>query len=961
MLLLTCVASWLTPISDADATPQPVGDAQATVETAPVANAGDAADDPAIWRDPVDPSRSIVIGNDKMGALEVYDMSGALIQRFTGGFFGNVDTRTAMSTGVGLVDIAVTYRQGIRIFGIDPVSRQLTNITDNAAGSIPSPIGGEGICLYRAAGSGQMFVFVNARDGRVAQFGLDDSDADGLVEGTVIRQWDVGAEVEGCVADDLLGRLYISEETQAIWRYGAGPSDPTDAGSRVAVDRPIAAGGHFRPDAEGLTIVYTADGGGYLIASSQAASDTLNSYLVFDRLGGNAFIREFRVVDGPTVDGCGRTDGIDALSADLGPGFREGVFICQDNNNTLPGSVGNQNFKFVPLERVVGLPDGGPPPTPDTVVMVVSSPAALISGETAVRDRLTNAGYTVSIVDDNAVTAADASGAAFVFVSSSVNDATVGTKLRPVPQPVWMAKPYSFDNMLMTGTLANVDYGTISTQTIEITDPSHPLAAGNSGSVSVTPTNKTKSWGVPGSGAEVVATAGGRVTTFVYQAGDQLVGGVTAPGCRLSFPAFQNGPTSFTSAAWAMFDATAAYAASNCEETPSDPLPTVSLTAPADGATVNGAVALSADASDNEGVARVEFFVSGNSVGVDTDSIDGWGVTWDSTTSADGAATVRATVTDTADQTSDDQIGVTIDNLGPTIDLTAPTNGATVSGPVVNVNATATDAVGLTQVEFSVDGTSIGVDQNGGNGWSATWDSTAHAGGPATVTATATDTAGRTASDSHTVTVDDSSPGAVLMVVADPNIMVAGEGAVLNRLANNLGFSVAVIDDNLVAAADANGAAFVFVSSTVNGGAVGTKIRTVTQAVWVAKPYLLDDMLMTGTVADVDYGSVSSASVVITNNAHPLSAGLSGAVTVTMSNHTKSVGVPGATADVVATAGGKTTTFAYQAGDPLVGGSTAPGCRLTSSAFQNGPANFTASGWAMFEAAALYAASGCGG
>ena len=116
VLLLTCVAS-STPISDADATPQPVGDAQATVETAPVANAGDAADDPAIWRDPVDPSRSIVIGNDKMGALEVYDMSGALIQRFTGGFFGNVDTRTAMSTGVGLVKIAVTYRQGIRIYG----------------------------------------------------------------------------------------------------------------------------------------------------------------------------------------------------------------------------------------------------------------------------------------------------------------------------------------------------------------------------------------------------------------------------------------------------------------------------------------------------------------------------------------------------------------------------------------------------------------------------------------------------------------------------------------------------------------------------------------------------------------------------------------------------------------------------------------------------------------------------
>ena len=121
-----------SPISDADALEQPVGDAQAIVETAPVANAGDAADDVAIWRDPANPARSIVIGNDKLGALEVYDMSGALIQRFDGGFYGNVDTRTGMQTGSGSVDIAVTYRLGIRVFGINPTTRQLANITDGA-------------------------------------------------------------------------------------------------------------------------------------------------------------------------------------------------------------------------------------------------------------------------------------------------------------------------------------------------------------------------------------------------------------------------------------------------------------------------------------------------------------------------------------------------------------------------------------------------------------------------------------------------------------------------------------------------------------------------------------------------------------------------------------------------------------------------------------------------------------
>lgn len=55
----------------ASAATKPIGDATATVETDPVAPAGDAADDPAIWVHPTNPSRSVVIGNDKGGAFVV--------------------------------------------------------------------------------------------------------------------------------------------------------------------------------------------------------------------------------------------------------------------------------------------------------------------------------------------------------------------------------------------------------------------------------------------------------------------------------------------------------------------------------------------------------------------------------------------------------------------------------------------------------------------------------------------------------------------------------------------------------------------------------------------------------------------------------------------------------------------------------------------------------------------------
>ena len=91
LALLVLGTSMLAPTPHASALEQPIGDAFATVETSPVANSGDAADDIAIWRNPLDPAASLVIGNDKLGALETYDLSGSLVQRFDGGFYGNVD------------------------------------------------------------------------------------------------------------------------------------------------------------------------------------------------------------------------------------------------------------------------------------------------------------------------------------------------------------------------------------------------------------------------------------------------------------------------------------------------------------------------------------------------------------------------------------------------------------------------------------------------------------------------------------------------------------------------------------------------------------------------------------------------------------------------------------------------------------------------------------------------------
>jgi 3-phytase len=345
---------------------QPVGDAQATVETEPVASSGDAADDPAIWVDVRNPGHSAVIGNDKGGALEVYDLAGQRLQRISEGFFGNVDVQQGFVTGTGTADLAVVYRAGLRVYRIDPSTRQLSNITDASNGSVPTPAGGEGLCLYKSPTSGVLYAFSNNPDGRVSQFALTDNDGDGLVEGAQVRSWDVGSEIEACVADNETGDVYISEEDVGIWRYGAEPTDSTTA--RTQVDELIGAGGHLRNDVEGLTLVYQAGGQGYLLASAQGGSDD-NFYAAYERQGSNAFLRTFRIVDGTATDGCSHTDGIAAVAANLGPSFPRGVFICQDDRNTEPGSSGNQNFKLVPLERVVDLGSTPPPPRPNPGVI----------------------------------------------------------------------------------------------------------------------------------------------------------------------------------------------------------------------------------------------------------------------------------------------------------------------------------------------------------------------------------------------------------------------------------------------------------------------------------------------------------------------------------------------------------------------------------------------------------------
>jgi acid phosphatase type 7 len=310
-------------------------------QTDPVPHSGDAADDPAIWVHPTDAAQSLVIGTDKAsgGGLITYDLGGTTVQVVADGAMNNVDVRngfTLAGTPVPLVVATQDSDNTIATYAIDPATRTLSDVQSRP---ITPGVIGYGACLYHSAVSGQFFAFVTSKSGVVEQWRLFDDGA-GKVDAALDRSFDVGGQVEGCVADDENGLVYFGEEDVGIWRYSAEPDGDT---TRVAVDSTTGEG-RLVPDVEGLALTDGPDGG-YLIVSSQGDS----SFLVYERGGANAYVGSFSLGSTSTIDVTTGTDGIDAVASSLGTAFGGGLFVAQDTSTP----AGRQNFKLVGLDVVL--------------------------------------------------------------------------------------------------------------------------------------------------------------------------------------------------------------------------------------------------------------------------------------------------------------------------------------------------------------------------------------------------------------------------------------------------------------------------------------------------------------------------------------------------------------------------------------------------------------------------------
>ncbi|MAM70368.1 MAG: hypothetical protein CMP91_04390 [Gammaproteobacteria bacterium] len=311
----------------------------AEFETVAVESGDDAADDPAIWVHPRNPSQSLILGTDKQRGLGVYNLRGELVQFLELGNLNNVDLRSGINLNGNITTLAVaTNRTDITldIFAIDS-NGNLSRIYQQALDMLDP----YGVCMYRSP-QGMAHAFVNSSDGLYQQFQLN-SLMSSEVNPILLGSFMVDSQPEGCAVDDQTGTFYFGEEEAGIWQM---PADISRANERRMIAR--VGTGELTADVEGMDIYRNDSDAWYLVASSQGD----NTYAIYDLNAAAAYRGSVRLELNPGngVDPAQETDGLAVSSVAFDERFPRGMLVVQDGFNENPRE--NQNFKVISWQQI---------------------------------------------------------------------------------------------------------------------------------------------------------------------------------------------------------------------------------------------------------------------------------------------------------------------------------------------------------------------------------------------------------------------------------------------------------------------------------------------------------------------------------------------------------------------------------------------------------------------------------
>jgi len=302
-------------------------------------------DDPAIWINPDDPAKSLIIGTDKDidGGLYVFDLNGKIqpdkvvrnLQRPN-----NVDIAYGLALNGKPTDVAVvTERKAnkIRIYSLPDMKAIDKGGIDVFAGeSERDPMG---ISLYTRPSDQAIFAIVGRKsgpaDGYLWQYQLSD-DGKGNVKADLVRKFGKYSgkkEIESIAVDNEMGYVYYSDEQVGIRKYYASPDS---SGTELA----LIPNTGFSEDNEGISIYKTGDKTGYLLVSDQGA----DKFHIFARQGEKDKPHEHKLVRIVKV-AAHKSDGSDVTSLALNPTFRNGLFVAMSE-----GKV----FHYYRWEDIIG-------------------------------------------------------------------------------------------------------------------------------------------------------------------------------------------------------------------------------------------------------------------------------------------------------------------------------------------------------------------------------------------------------------------------------------------------------------------------------------------------------------------------------------------------------------------------------------------------------------------------------
>jgi hypothetical protein len=194
-------------------------------------------------------------------------------------------------------------------------------------------------------------------------------------------------------------------------------------------------------------------------------------------------------------------------------------------------------------------------------------------------------------------------------------------------------------------------------------------------------------------------------------------------------------------------------------------VPLVSISTPASNAVVSGNATITASASDNVGVSKVEFYLDSTSLpAVATAMAVPYTFLLNTLTVSNGLHTIYAKAYDAAGNNAT-STGITVtvsnaivDSTPPVVSITSPASNVTLTG-ITPVIITVSDNVGVTKVDYFVDNTSsTPIGTNTSAPFTFNWDPSTLSNGSHVLYARASDAAGNIALSSVAVTIQLSNP-----------------------------------------------------------------------------------------------------------------------------------------------------------------------------------------------------------